>query len=157
MFADYIRCVFPPLYFLRLSPEIFMKRPVVEGNHWRLDCILKRKAVSELQLSAPAPPQWKVLLGLGRLHRFFGFGRAWRQKGRSSDCSFLPSSSCCFSFALRLPQLLAGLESCCARCFPCGIRSLEVREGVRTSWWLLVGGLYITELCRSCMSTQGIY
>ncbi|NWV95976.1 PLD1 Phospholipase, partial [Machaerirhynchus nigripectus] len=32
------------LYFLRLSPEIFMKRPVVEGNRWRLDCILKRKA-----------------------------------------------------------------------------------------------------------------
>ncbi|NWZ49811.1 PLD1 Phospholipase, partial [Spizaetus tyrannus] len=35
---------FPLLYFLRLSPEIFMKRPVVEGNRWRLDCILKRKA-----------------------------------------------------------------------------------------------------------------
>ncbi|XP_008277310.1 phospholipase D1-like [Stegastes partitus] len=29
-----------------LSPEIFLKRPVVEGNRWRLDCILKRKAVS---------------------------------------------------------------------------------------------------------------
>ncbi|KAG1924579.1 phospholipase D1, partial [Pimephales promelas] len=27
-----------------LSPEIFLKRPVVEGNRWRLDCILKRKA-----------------------------------------------------------------------------------------------------------------
>uniref|UniRef100_A0A8C8JEL1 Phospholipase n=1 Tax=Oncorhynchus tshawytscha TaxID=74940 RepID=A0A8C8JEL1_ONCTS len=27
-----------------LSPEIFLKRPVVEGNKWRLDCILKRKA-----------------------------------------------------------------------------------------------------------------
>lgn len=33
-----------------------MKRPVVEGNRWRLDCILKRKAVSELQLHLhPAP------------------------------------------------------------------------------------------------------
>lgn len=31
-----------------------MKRPVVEGNRWRLDCILKRKAVSEHQLH-PAP------------------------------------------------------------------------------------------------------
>lgn len=31
-----------------------MKRPVVEGNRWRLDCILKRKAVSELQLQ-PSP------------------------------------------------------------------------------------------------------
>uniref|UniRef100_A0A671T1L9 Phospholipase n=1 Tax=Sinocyclocheilus anshuiensis TaxID=1608454 RepID=A0A671T1L9_9TELE len=28
-----------------LSPEIFLKRPVVEGNRWRLDWILKRKAV----------------------------------------------------------------------------------------------------------------
>ncbi|XP_061651015.1 phospholipase D1a isoform X3 [Phyllopteryx taeniolatus] len=27
-----------------LSPEIFLKRPVVEGNRWRLDCILRRKA-----------------------------------------------------------------------------------------------------------------
>lgn len=45
---------FHPLYFLRLSPEIFMKRPVVEGNRWRLDCILKRKAVSELQVQ-PSP------------------------------------------------------------------------------------------------------
>lgn len=30
----------------RLSPEIFLKRPVVEGNRWRLDCTLRRKAVS---------------------------------------------------------------------------------------------------------------
>ncbi|KAG2456770.1 PLD1 Phospholipase, partial [Polypterus senegalus] len=28
-----------------LSPEIFLKRPVVDGNAWRLDCVLKRKAV----------------------------------------------------------------------------------------------------------------
>lgn len=33
------------LVSVRLSPEIFLKRPVVEGNRWRLDCILKRKAV----------------------------------------------------------------------------------------------------------------
>lgn len=31
---------------LRLSPEIFLKRPVVDGNMWRLDHVLKRKAVS---------------------------------------------------------------------------------------------------------------
>lgn len=30
----------------RLSPEIFLKRPVVDGNMWRLDHVLKRKAVS---------------------------------------------------------------------------------------------------------------
>lgn len=34
----------------RLSPEIFLKRPVVEGNRWRLDGILKRKAVSLLNI-----------------------------------------------------------------------------------------------------------
>lgn len=34
------------VFFARLSPEIFLKRPVVEGNRWRLDCTLKRKAVS---------------------------------------------------------------------------------------------------------------
>jgi len=28
-----------------LSPEIYMKRPVVEGETWRLDKILQRKAV----------------------------------------------------------------------------------------------------------------
>lgn len=28
-----------------LSPEIYMKRPVVEGERWRLDKILQRKAV----------------------------------------------------------------------------------------------------------------
>lgn len=36
----------------RLSPEIFLKRPVVEGNRWRLDCILKRKAVCTFQTNA---------------------------------------------------------------------------------------------------------
>ncbi|KAH9496560.1 Phospholipase D, partial [Bulinus truncatus] len=27
-----------------LSPEIYLKRPIVDGDHWRLDVILKRKA-----------------------------------------------------------------------------------------------------------------
>lgn len=31
----------------RLSPEIYMKRPITEGNRWRLDSILKRKAVRD--------------------------------------------------------------------------------------------------------------
>lgn len=30
-----------------LSPEIYMKRPMIEGEHWRLDNILRRKAVIE--------------------------------------------------------------------------------------------------------------
>lgn len=29
-----------------LSPEIYMKRPAIDGDYWRLDKILKRKAVS---------------------------------------------------------------------------------------------------------------
>lgn len=29
-----------------LSPEIYMKRPAMDGDYWRLDRILKRKAVS---------------------------------------------------------------------------------------------------------------
>lgn len=34
------------VFLCRLSPEIFLKRPVVEGNRWRLDNVLRRKAVS---------------------------------------------------------------------------------------------------------------
>ena len=29
-----------------LSPEIFLKRPITQGDYWRLDMVLKRKAVS---------------------------------------------------------------------------------------------------------------
>lgn len=29
-----------------LSPEIYLKRPANEGDYWRLDKILERKAVS---------------------------------------------------------------------------------------------------------------
>lgn len=33
-----------------LSPEIYMKRPALSGEHWRLDKILQRKAVSSIKL-----------------------------------------------------------------------------------------------------------
>lgn len=33
-----------------LSPEIYMKRPVIDGDYWRLDKLLQRKAVSKLFL-----------------------------------------------------------------------------------------------------------
>lgn len=33
-----------------LSPEIYMKRPAINGDYWRLDRLLKRKAVSALKL-----------------------------------------------------------------------------------------------------------
>ena len=29
----------------RLSPELYLKRPALHGNYWRLDNILERKAV----------------------------------------------------------------------------------------------------------------
>ena len=34
-----------------LSPEIYMKRPVVVGDKWRLDKLLQRKAVSFIKLN----------------------------------------------------------------------------------------------------------
>ena len=34
-----------------LSPEIHLKRPVFEGNQWRLDAVLLRKAVKHFHLS----------------------------------------------------------------------------------------------------------
>lgn len=34
-----------------LSPEIYMKRPAIEGDYWRLNKILQRKAVSFRLLS----------------------------------------------------------------------------------------------------------
>ncbi|XP_061176549.1 phospholipase D1-like [Saccostrea echinata] len=33
-----------------LSPEIYMKRPITEGNKWRLDSILRRKAISGVKI-----------------------------------------------------------------------------------------------------------
>lgn len=130
---------FPLLYFLRLSPEIFMKRPVVEGNRWRLDCILKRKAVSELQLQPSpcrkpcAPTQLQGHTGTGAFALFILLG----MRGKAGQASlhmalendvlwFAPpvwvwksseaegsSGLGHFSLALQLPQLLVGSKSCC--------------------------------------------
>lgn len=33
-----------------LSPEIYMKRPVMDGDYWRLDKLLQRKAASDCML-----------------------------------------------------------------------------------------------------------
>jgi phospholipase D1/2 len=35
-----------------LSPEIYLKRPIIMGDKWRLDKLLKRKAVSSNHLTA---------------------------------------------------------------------------------------------------------
>lgn len=179
---------FPPLYFLRLSPEIFMKRPVVEGNRWRLDCILKRKAVSELQLQPllcrkpHAPTQLQAHTGTGAFAPFILVGMKVKA-GRASLQMALENYLSWFTpprlgleelggrrvaplplIAPLSPQVWVASALHCdcpsswwdqravaAGCFACGIYNLEVWEGLSTLWWLLVGGLYVTVLCRSCL------
>ncbi|MCI4391684.1 hypothetical protein PGIGA_G00137210 [Pangasianodon gigas] len=47
-----------------LSPEIFLKRPVVEGNRWRLDCILKRKAQKGVRIFVLLYKEVELALGI---------------------------------------------------------------------------------------------
>ncbi|XP_048095981.1 phospholipase D1 [Alosa alosa] len=47
-----------------LSPEIFLKRPVVDGNSWRLDCVLKRKAEQGVKICVLLYKEVEVILGL---------------------------------------------------------------------------------------------
>lgn len=42
-----------------LSPEIYMKRPTIDGDYWRLDKILQRKAVSLINNSLTFT--WRIL------------------------------------------------------------------------------------------------
>ncbi|KAI1882772.1 hypothetical protein AGOR_G00238370 [Albula goreensis] len=47
-----------------LSPEIFLKRPVVEGNRWRLDCVLKRKAQQGVRIYVMLYKEVELALGI---------------------------------------------------------------------------------------------
>ncbi|XP_061825206.1 phospholipase D1a [Nerophis lumbriciformis] len=47
-----------------LSPEIFLKRPVVEGNYWRLDCTLKRKAQQGVRVFVMLYKEVELALGI---------------------------------------------------------------------------------------------
>ncbi|MFT7808222.1 phospholipase D1-like [Arapaima gigas] len=47
-----------------LSPEIFLKRPVVEGNHWRLDCVLRRKAQQGVRIFVMLYKEVELALGI---------------------------------------------------------------------------------------------
>ncbi|XP_067300101.1 phospholipase D1 isoform X2 [Pseudorasbora parva] len=47
-----------------LSPEIFLKRPVVDGNMWRLDHVLKRKAQQGVQIFVLLYKEVEVVMGL---------------------------------------------------------------------------------------------
>ncbi|KAM3860602.1 phospholipase D1-like [Diretmus argenteus] len=47
-----------------LSPEIFLKRPVVEGNRWRLDFVLKRKAQQGVRIFVMLYKEVELALGI---------------------------------------------------------------------------------------------
>ncbi|XP_078734754.1 phospholipase D1-like [Lampetra fluviatilis] len=47
-----------------LSPEIFLKRPPVEGNYWRLDSVLKRKAEAGVRVFVLLYKEVGLALGL---------------------------------------------------------------------------------------------
>ncbi|XP_016418985.1 phospholipase D1-like [Sinocyclocheilus rhinocerous] len=47
-----------------LSPEIFLKRPVVDGNMWRLDHVLKRKAQQGVKIFVLLFKEVEVVMGL---------------------------------------------------------------------------------------------
>ncbi|CAB3404351.1 unnamed protein product [Caenorhabditis bovis] len=47
-----------------LSPEIFMKRPALEGDYWRLDQILKRKASQGVRIFVLLYKEVEIALGL---------------------------------------------------------------------------------------------
>ncbi|XP_036435168.1 phospholipase D1 [Colossoma macropomum] len=47
-----------------LSPEIFLRRPVVDGNTWRLDHVLKRKAEQGVKICVLLYKEVEVILGL---------------------------------------------------------------------------------------------
>ncbi|XP_057680032.1 phospholipase D1-like isoform X2 [Corythoichthys intestinalis] len=47
-----------------LSPEIFLKRPIVEGNRWRLDHVLRRKARQGVRVYVILYKEVEVALGI---------------------------------------------------------------------------------------------
>ncbi|KAM8822743.1 phospholipase D1 isoform 1-T2 [Spinachia spinachia] len=47
-----------------LSPQIFLKRPVVEGNRWRLDFVLKRKAQQGVRIFVMLYKEVELALGI---------------------------------------------------------------------------------------------
>ncbi|XP_061661657.1 phospholipase D1-like [Syngnathoides biaculeatus] len=47
-----------------LSPEIFLKRPIVEGNRWRLDHVLRRKAQQGVRVYVMLYKEVELALGI---------------------------------------------------------------------------------------------
>lgn len=51
-----------------LSPEIYMKRPVLNGNYWRLDIILKRKAAQGVKIFIMLYKEVAMALGINSFY-----------------------------------------------------------------------------------------
>ncbi|KAL3120771.1 hypothetical protein niasHT_008063 [Heterodera trifolii] len=51
-----------------LSPEIFLRRPMAEGNYWRLDCALKRRAEKGIRIFILIYKEMEMALGLKSLY-----------------------------------------------------------------------------------------
>ncbi|KHN85761.1 Phospholipase D1 [Toxocara canis] len=51
-----------------LSPEIYLKRPLVEGNRWRLDELLKRKAEQGVRIYVLLYKEMEMALGLNSIY-----------------------------------------------------------------------------------------
>ena len=51
-----------------LSPEIYMKRPVVHGNKWRLDTLLQRKAEEGVKVFVLLYKEVELALGINSLY-----------------------------------------------------------------------------------------
>uniref|UniRef100_A0A158R3R6 Phospholipase n=1 Tax=Syphacia muris TaxID=451379 RepID=A0A158R3R6_9BILA len=51
-----------------LSPEIYMKRPLTEGNYWRLDQILKRKAEQGVRIFILLYKEMEMALGINSVY-----------------------------------------------------------------------------------------
>lgn len=47
-----------------LSPEIYMKRPAIDGDYWRLDYILKRKASQGVKIFILLYKELEIALGI---------------------------------------------------------------------------------------------
>ncbi|XP_017779979.1 PREDICTED: phospholipase D2 [Nicrophorus vespilloides] len=47
-----------------LSPEIYLKRPAIEGEHWRLDRVLRRKAEEGVKIFVLLYKEFEMALGL---------------------------------------------------------------------------------------------
>ena len=51
-----------------LSPEIFFRRPMAEGNYWRLDYLLKRCAERGVQIFVLIYKEMEMAIGLNSIY-----------------------------------------------------------------------------------------